>query len=110
MVLVYEAENLIDGQLALDELRAGGLQAVMKGQYLSGAMGELPAAGLITVWIAEPLHEQRALDLIAGYERDKRYEQLPAPCTSCGEMIEGNFGRCWNCSAWVDREQQPVRE
>ena len=40
MLLVYEAENLIDGQLALDELRAGGLQAVMKGQYLSGAVGE----------------------------------------------------------------------
>ena len=104
MLLVYEAENLIDGQLALDELRAGGLQAVMKGQYLSGAVGELPTAGLISIWITEPLHEQRALDLIAGYESDKRREHPPAPCDNCGEIVEGNFGRCWNCSAWLNRE------
>lgn len=104
MLLVYEAENLIDGQLALDELRAGGLQAVMKGQYLSGAVGELPTAGLVTLWIEEPLHEQRALDLIAGYERDKRREKPPVPCASCGEIIDGNFGRCWNCNAWIESD------
>jgi lipopolysaccharide biosynthesis regulator YciM len=104
VLLVYEAENLIDGQLALDELRAGGLHAVMKGHYLSGAVGELPTSGLVTVWITEPRHEQRALDLIADYERDKRREQPPQQCSNCGEQIEGNFGRCWNCSAWLDRD------
>jgi len=104
VLLVYEAENLIDAQLALDELRAGGLDAVMKGQYLSGAVGELPTSGLVSVWITEPRHEQRALDLIAGYERDKSREPSPVECTSCGEIIDGNFGRCWNCNAWIDTD------
>lgn len=97
MIRVYEAENIIDAQLALDELRAGGLDAFIKGQHLTGGAGELPLNGVVSVWIGIDQHEQRALDIIQEYENAKRTEQPARLCTTCLEMIEGNFGRCWNC-------------
>lgn len=98
MMRIYEAENIIDAQLALDELRAGGLDAFIKGQHLVGGAGELPLTGVVSVWIAVAQHEQRARDIIKEYEAGKRKEQPACQCTGCGEIIEGNFGRCWNCN------------
>lgn len=98
MIRVYEAENIIDAQLALDELRAGGLDALIKGQHLMGGAGELPLNGVVSVWITVAQHEQRALDLIKEYEAGKKVQQPDQICPSCSETIEGNFGRCWNCN------------
>lgn len=102
MLKVYDAENLLDAQLVHDELRAGGLQVTIKGQYLSGAAGELPPSGMITVWIAEPRHEARARGIIEDFEKARRDEPIAMYCGSCGEWVEGNFSRCWNCSAWLN--------
>ncbi len=99
MIRVYEAENIIDAQLALDELRAGGLDALIKGQHLMGGAGELPLNGVVSVWITVAQHEQRALDLIKEYEAGKKVQQPDQICPSCSETIEGNFGRCWNCNS-----------
>ena len=97
MIRVYEAENVIDAQLALDELRAGGLDAFVKGAELIGGAGELPLTGVVSVSISIDQHEQRALDIIQEYEKGKKVEQPPQQCSTCNELIEGNFGRCWNC-------------
>ncbi|OED36683.1 hypothetical protein AB833_26400 [Chromatiales bacterium (ex Bugula neritina AB1)] len=102
MLRIYDAENIIDAQLALDELKAGGLDCCMKGQHLMGGVGEIPPSGVITLWISAPQHEQRARDIIREYEDGKRSEQPSRPCPKCGEIIEGNFGRCWNCNAFLD--------
>ncbi len=99
MIRIYQAQNIIDAQLVLDELRAGGLDAFIKGQHLVGGVGELPPGGVISVWISVEQHEQRARDIIEDFEAGQRTEQPARYCGSCGEFIEGNFGRCWNCSA-----------
>ena len=99
MLRIYEAENIIDAQLALDELRAGGLDALIKGQHLVGGAGELPLTGVISVWITVAQHEKRARDIIKEYETGKKQQLPDRQCNSCGEVIEGNFGRCWNCNS-----------
>ncbi len=101
MLRIYEAENIIDAQLALDELRAGGLDAFIKGQHLAGGAGELPLTGVISVWITIPQHEQRARDIIMEFEAGKKEERPARECINCSEMIEGNFGRCWNCNSII---------
>lgn len=102
MLKIYDAENIIDAQLALDELRAGGLDAFIKGEHLVGGAGELPLTGTISVWISVAQHEQRARDLIRDFETDRKKEHPQRYCGSCRELIDGNFGRCWNCSAMLD--------
>ncbi len=55
MRAVYEAENLIDAHLARGVLEQAGIPAWVRGEHLVGAMGELPALGLIAVCVPEAL-------------------------------------------------------
>lgn len=97
MLKVYDAENQIDAQLALDILQGAGIEAVMKGGLLSGAAGELPAMGLVTLWIKDSGQESLAKEIIAEYESNKFSDAPSQKCPACAEMIEGNFSCCWNC-------------
>jgi hypothetical protein len=47
LIVVYEAENIIDANLLKNALEAEGIQAFVSGQYLTGAAGELPALALV---------------------------------------------------------------
>lgn len=53
MRIVYRAENIIDAHLVRNVLEGAGIPAHVGGEYLTGAMGELPVLGLVTVLVAE---------------------------------------------------------
>lgn len=53
MRIVYRAENIIDAHLVRNVLEAAGIPAHVGGEYLTGAIGELPVMGLVTVMVAE---------------------------------------------------------
>ena len=53
MRVVYEPENLIEAHLVKGLLAQAGIDAFVQGEYLSGAIGELPAMGLIAVMVAD---------------------------------------------------------
>jgi hypothetical protein len=55
MRIVYHAENLVDAHLVKGALEAAGIPAHVAGEYLTGAMGELPALGLVAVMVPEHL-------------------------------------------------------
>lgn len=50
---VYEADNYIDAQIARGWLEAAGLNVLLAGEHLGGAVGELPAFGLHSLWVPE---------------------------------------------------------
>jgi hypothetical protein len=51
MKQAYHAANPVDAQLVVDLLASEGIAAFTQGQYLSGAVGELPAGELLLVWV-----------------------------------------------------------
>lgn len=53
MKIVYRAENIIDANLVKGALAAEGIPAFVSGEYLTGAIGELPAWNLVTVMVAD---------------------------------------------------------
>lgn len=53
MRVVYEAEHLIDAHLVRGVLEQTGIPAFVRGEYLVGAIGELPALGLVAVCVPE---------------------------------------------------------
>jgi hypothetical protein len=53
MRIVYHAEHLVDAHLVKASLEAAGIPAHVAGEYLTGAMGELPVAGLVAVMVPE---------------------------------------------------------
>ncbi|HET8942123.1 MAG TPA: DUF2007 domain-containing protein [Rudaea sp.] len=53
MKIAYEAENIIDANLVKNVLESEGIPTFISGQYLTGAIGELPAVGLVKVMVPD---------------------------------------------------------
>ena len=53
MHTAYRAENLFDAHLVKDALEAVGIPAFIAGEYLTGAVGQLPAMDYISVMVPE---------------------------------------------------------
>jgi hypothetical protein len=57
MRVVYEAENVIDAHLVKGLLENNEIPAFVRGEYLVGAVGELPVMGLVAVLVPESQYE-----------------------------------------------------
>jgi len=53
MRAVYQAENILDAHLVRGALEAHGVRAFVTGEFLTGAAGQLPAAGLVAVLVED---------------------------------------------------------
>ncbi|NND90735.1 MAG: hypothetical protein HKN42_07700 [Granulosicoccus sp.] len=104
MPLIYRAANLVEAQLVVDELRAGGMQAHITGSYLSGAIGELPPSEIIGVWLEQAQHHDRARSIIDDFEAARQQEERDWRCSHCQESVGREFGACWQCG-----RPRPVR-
>ena len=58
--IVYRAENIIDANLVKAALAEAGIPAFVAGEYLTGAIGQLPVSDLVTVMVAESDVERAA--------------------------------------------------
>ena len=53
MRIIYRAENIIDANLVKNALELDGIAAFVSGEYLTGAIGELPVWNLVAVMVDE---------------------------------------------------------
>lgn len=53
MRIIYRAQNLIDAHLVKDALEAAEVPAFISGEYLTGAVGQLPAMDYVAVLVPE---------------------------------------------------------
>lgn len=71
MRIIYHAENIIDANLVKSTLALEQIAAFISGEYLTGAIGELPAWNLVAVMVAE--HDvERALPVVRAIDDDLR--------------------------------------
>lgn len=66
MQRIYEPRDLLEAQLLIGVLASEGIEAHVTGGALLGAVGELPAMGLLGVLVADQQAEH-ARELIAAY-------------------------------------------
>jgi len=66
MQRVYEPQDLLEAELLLGMLASEGVEAHLAGRHLLGAVGELPALGLLGL-LVEDDDAERARSLIAAY-------------------------------------------
>ncbi|MFC5743847.1 putative signal transducing protein [Dyella tabacisoli] len=62
MRIAYRAETLIDAHLVKDALEREGIPAFISGEYLTGAVGQLPALDYVAVLVPES--SQAAADAV----------------------------------------------
>ena len=68
MKTVFDANNSLEAHLVLGLLKQVGIDGIVSGEYLQGAMGELPAFGLVKVLVAEQDY-RRASEIIADWQQ-----------------------------------------
>jgi hypothetical protein len=61
-------------------LETRGIACVLRNEFLGGAAGELPPHECSPeLWVVDDV------------------DTTPWTCPGCGEIIEGQFARCWHC-------------
>ncbi|MDN5938341.1 MAG: DUF2007 domain-containing protein [Salinisphaera sp.] len=99
---VYIASDPANAQIVKDYLGSYGIHAQMRGYYLWGGMGELPANVYPTLWVADDAQVARARRLVARLEAGATADRPPWQCDQCGESLAGQFDACWRCGAQRD--------
>jgi Putative prokaryotic signal transducing protein len=94
---IFSSWNLTVVHHYRNVLEAEGIRAVVKNQYLSSAMGDLPPA--------ECQAELWVLDEADGPRAERLLHSAPAQgpewiCASCGERLGAQFTQCWRCGAY----------
>ena len=77
MRMVYEAAHGVEAHMMVDLLKREGISGMVQGEYLQGAMGGLPATGLVRVVVDEDDYE-RARRIIEHWS-SAQADEAPAP-------------------------------
>lgn len=87
MRVVYEAGDLIDAHLVKGRLENEGVPAWVRGEHLTGGIGQLPVHGLLAVLVADSDAEEAQAHLArwAAERADDR-----------GEDVTGDEGFAWD--------------
>lgn len=67
MPTVFQAANALEAHLVADLLERSHIEARIEGEYLTGAIGDLPVAGLVRVVVREE-DAELARSIIAQWE------------------------------------------
>lgn len=110
MQQLYQASSAVEGHMLAHLLQQQGIEATVLGEHLQGAIGELPAAGLIRLMVTEEDHA-RAREIIDRWEATAVVDpvQRPAPSSS-RHVVWGLVGLLIGvalCLAWL---RAPTRE
>ena len=96
MKKIFEAENLPAAQLLKDQLEAAGYDIQLQGEFLGGAVGEIPVNTYPTLWLADDRDYDAARALVLTLEQQPE-PSLPWQCAGCCEQHQGQFSQCWRC-------------
>jgi hypothetical protein len=88
MRTLYQAGSAIEAHMLVHLLKQQGLTAEIHGEHLQGAIGELPAAGLVRLVVDEPDYAA-ARELIERWESEQPAEPTKTPAS------EGGSGGWW---------------
>ena len=94
---LHTADNLITIVHLKNLLEGEGISCSIRNQFLSGALGDIPAFECWPqLWVTHPADWLRAKGVLSEFLA-KPDDERPWECDVCGEHIDGQFGRCWNC-------------
>ena len=101
MKLLHPARHAVEAHLIRGFLASHGIEASVRGEFLTSGWGELPA-DVCSVWIANDDQFIEADELLRAFLKGsyaRRFSGQAWKCERCGETLEGQFTECWNCGA-----------
>jgi hypothetical protein len=102
MKRVYIAMNPTDAHLLKGALESEGIEAVVQGEFLWIARGEVPITTdtAPSVWVIDETDYERATEIVKAFQSSEGMsdpENEEWKCDNCNEINEGQFTECWNC-------------
>jgi hypothetical protein len=101
MKQVHIAKHAPEAHIVKGVLESSGIEAVVRGEFLTSGWGELPV-DVCSVWIADEAQYDRAQTVLRSFLSGDLARELRSQhwrCASCGEQLEGQFTSCWKCGA-----------
>lgn len=99
MKQLYQAADRLEAQMLKDYLSREGIETVIIGDLLSGAVGELPANIFPALWVLDDGDLDRGRGLIEQFFTTPPVSGESWRCTVCGEDIDAGYEICWNCGS-----------
>lgn len=79
-------------------LMAEGIHCLIRNEELFAAMGEIPFIECQPeLWVVDNEVFPRAKKLLDAWLQEDAPIGPAWVCPKCGEVLEGQFGACWNC-------------
>jgi rubrerythrin len=99
---IYEARNLGEAELVKSLLQSESIVANVQEGALENVFGEMAsnAETLPTVWVddADFAKAQKIIDDFKNEGTPADQARTTWTCPRCGEVLEGQFSRCWKCN------------
>lgn len=103
MKRIFASLNLADVHHAKNLLDTMGIDAVIRNESLTSAIGQLPFADCQPeLWITDDADAERALRMLSEGPLEAKRKSDRWQC-GCGEIAEAQFTQCWHCGR--DRPQ-----
>ncbi len=68
MQTIYDANNSIEANLLKNLLQQEGIEVFIRGEFLQGGIGELPAIGLVSLMV-DDADVERAADIVQAWQQ-----------------------------------------
>ena len=97
---LFSARNDFEAHHIRVVLEAAGIRAMVIGEQLGQARGELPMSFATSpcVWVdASDLERAQAVPAEARGESERDDPADAWTCPACGEYVEPTFDQCWKC-------------
>jgi hypothetical protein len=99
---LYQAVDGLEARLLIAELAAARIEAVVLGEYLAGAAGELSAFNYPTVWVVDEEQfgaAEKVLETFLAGRSDPPAAARDWLCGRCGAEVDAGFDICWQCGS-----------
>lgn len=101
MKYLLQAHSLADSaelQLIKRMLEQMRIACMIRNENLAGAMGEIPFMHCYPeLWLLDEADLVKAEDALAQWRQASTQAQAVWVCWQCAELIDGQFGACWQC-------------
>lgn len=98
MKRIHVAKHAAEAHLVCGFLESHGIDSIVRGEFLTGGIGELPA-DICAVWLLDETEFAHADTLVLEFFRGSATLMSGEPwqCAQCSETLENQFTVCWNC-------------
>ncbi len=93
----FSLADRAEAGLLKELLEREGVTCLIRNEQLFAALGEIPFLECFPeLWVVDDEVWPRARLLLDNWFKSDE-ETVPWTCSSCGEILEGQFGACWKC-------------